>query len=180
MPFKDPEKRKEYARLAMQKWRARNPEKAKEVGKKYSAAFREKNPSVVLKTNRNWYAKNKEQAKVAQKARTARWLESNPEGQARNYARWRKRHPEKVKELYNRYRGRKNKAGGKYTVDQIAARIVLFGSRCAYCGAAYQHLDHVIPLARGGTNWPANLRPACRRCNSRKSDKDWREWKVSF
>lgn len=31
-------------------------------------------------------------------------------------------------------------------------------------------LDHVIPLARGGTHEPANVRTACFLCNSIKGD----------
>jgi 5-methylcytosine-specific restriction endonuclease McrA len=33
----------------------------------------------------------------------------------------------------------------------------------------------VIPLSVGGTNWPANLRPACRSCNSAKGASSDRE-----
>ncbi len=33
-------------------------------------------------------------------------------------------------------------------------------------------LDHVIPRSRGGSNDPANLKPACRKCNGEKSDND--------
>lgn len=43
--------------------------------------------------------------------------------------------------------------------------------RCAYCrellGASY-HVDHMTPIARGGTSDPANLALACARCNLRK------------
>ncbi|MFG1833848.1 HNH endonuclease [Micromonospora chersina] len=37
------------------------------------------------------------------------------------------------------------------------------------CGAEGDVLDHVKPLAKGGSGWPANLRPACNPCNLRKS-----------
>lgn len=46
------------------------------------------------------------------------------------------------------------------------------GYRCVYCGATAQtatlEIDHVIPLARGGTNDSTNLVTACRDCNNGK------------
>lgn len=44
---------------------------------------------------------------------------------------------------------------------------------CTYCFASPSldnplHVDHVVPVARGGTNDPSNLRTACFRCNMGK------------
>jgi 5-methylcytosine-specific restriction endonuclease McrA len=47
--------------------------------------------------------------------------------------------------------------------------------RCTICGAeiAYEpgafHLDHIVPLARGGTDTPENLQLTCPSCN-------WAKW----
>ncbi|MFJ9212987.1 HNH endonuclease [Streptomyces sp. NPDC102264] len=35
-------------------------------------------------------------------------------------------------------------------------------------------IDHVIPLARGGTHEPANVQCAHWLCNAIKSDREWR------
>ncbi len=40
------------------------------------------------------------------------------------------------------------------------------GYQCAYCGAPASTVDHVLPLARGGTSDVDNLVPCCSRCNS--------------
>lgn len=50
------------------------------------------------------------------------------------------------------------------------------GGVCHYCGKqtnpfADFTVDHVVPLAKGGTNELDNLVPACRRCNSAKGDR---------
>lgn len=46
------------------------------------------------------------------------------------------------------------------------------GRACSYCGiAAVEEVDHIVPLARGGTNEIDNLAPACHSCNSIKSDR---------
>lgn len=44
--------------------------------------------------------------------------------------------------------------------------------RCQSCGKATQEgeltVDHIIPLANGGSNDISNLQTLCRSCNSRK------------
>lgn len=47
------------------------------------------------------------------------------------------------------------------------------GFRCRYCGrgpeATELEVDHVLPVAAGGTNDPSNLVAACKACNRGKS-----------
>lgn len=52
------------------------------------------------------------------------------------------------------------------------------GYACIYCGASIAdnptvafHVDHVVPLARGGTDAIGNLVTACHHCNTSKGDK---------
>lgn len=50
------------------------------------------------------------------------------------------------------------------------------GFRCVICGAsanegAHLHVDHIIPIAKGGKSVPSNLRTLCERCNIGKSAK---------
>lgn len=46
-----------------------------------------------------------------------------------------------------------------------------YGGRCADCGATdYLEFDHVIPVAKGGSNSDNNIQLLCRRCNLSKSD----------
>lgn len=48
------------------------------------------------------------------------------------------------------------------------------GRRCVYCGAPLEldlaTIDHVYPLAKGGTHSPGNLVVACGPCNRLKGD----------
>ncbi|HEV8191571.1 MAG TPA: RNA-guided endonuclease IscB, partial [Ktedonobacterales bacterium] len=45
-----------------------------------------------------------------------------------------------------------------------------WGRTCAYCGARQVplQLEHIVPKARGGTNWVSNLALVCVSCNSAK------------
>jgi hypothetical protein len=46
-----------------------------------------------------------------------------------------------------------------------------YGGRCAECGATtYLEFDHIIPVAKGGSNLDANVQLLCRMCNLKKSD----------
>lgn len=86
---------------------------------------------------------------------------------------WRRRNPDLVRQQiraqnaarYARIKG----AAGHASGEQIAARWAYYGDRCWMCRAPATDTDHVKPLAAGGSNWPANLRPACRSCNRSKS-----------
>lgn len=55
-----------------------------------------------------------------------------------------------------------------YAPEQIAARMAYFGHKCWMCGDPATALDHVKPVSKGGSDCPANFRPACKSCNSRK------------
>lgn len=47
-----------------------------------------------------------------------------------------------------------------------------YGGKCAECAARdYLEFDHIVPVARGGSNSELNVQLLCRRCNSQKSDK---------
>lgn len=56
--------------------------------------------------------------------------------------------------------------------------------RCAYCGKLLVwntfHIDHVLPLRRGGTNAYANLLASCPPCNMTKKSRTPEEFKQYF
>jgi 5-methylcytosine-specific restriction endonuclease McrA len=45
------------------------------------------------------------------------------------------------------------------------------GGRCAYCRAAAETIDHIMPRSRGGRHTWENVVAACARCNHRKGDR---------
>lgn len=76
-------------------------------------------------------------------------------------------------------RARTIQATGNYTSDQLSAVYDRHES-CIYCQTHLEHnektIDHVVPLAGGGSNFAQNLVVACRSCNSSKCDADPTEW----
>jgi hypothetical protein len=119
-----------------------------------------------------------ERAKVCADSRA--YYEANRERHDARRRAWNARNREKVRTLNRMYasirRGAKFGAAGSVTPEQMDARLAFYGWRCWMCRAPMQCIDHVIPFARGGTNWPANIRPACTACNSRKHARDHRHF----
>lgn len=71
-------------------------------------------------------------------------------------------------------RAKKLAAEGSYTPADVQMLIKQQNGRCHWCGKKLvkgYHVDHRIPLAKGGSNWPSNLVIAHAMCNSLKQDK---------
>lgn len=128
------------------------------------AAWQERNPDRVRAASNRWKERNPERVRAYSKKY---WRENAELEKARREA-WMTRNPG-VDAYYSRLRrDRKRGAQGDCSFSQLQARWDFYGGRCWMCGTAADTIDHVIPLARGGSEWPSNLRPACRSCNSSK------------
>lgn len=54
----------------------------------------------------------------------------------------------------------------------VLLRFKLWGMPCVICGDSGEiEIDHIIPLARGGSNDLENLQPLCKQCHARKGNK---------
>lgn len=67
------------------------------------------------------------------------------------------------------------KGAAKWRVAQIPSKLrkavmLRDGERCVYCGncSGPFHIDHIIPVAKGGTDVLSNLCVSCRACNLSK------------
>lgn len=128
---------------------------AKDKRREYHQAWTEANREHVNANGRQWRAKNKELDKAHKKT----WADANPENRrARNATR----------------RARKQAAVGKYTQHDIEQLKFRQRTRCTACGKKLDkfHVDHIVPLAKGGTNNPQNLQLLCPPCNLSKSKRD--------
>jgi len=68
-----------------------------------------------------------------------------------------------------RRRALEKSAEGSFTAKELIDRFDMLGNKCAHCGATGKlTADHIVPLARGGTNYIDNIQPLCGSCNSRK------------
>lgn len=99
------------------------------------------------------------------------WYVKNREKRLAYLAEYRRNNKVRIAMLSARKRAVEIGAAGEASVDQIQARIDFYGGLCWLCRSPWQQIDHVIPWAHGGSNWPANIRPICATCNNRKSSR---------
>jgi len=100
----------------------------------------------------------------AGRERVRQWCLDNPEKALRL-----------AKVQSSRRRARQRNSSGSFSADDVRAILKLQRNKCAYCRCALglnYHLDHVIPLSKGGANDRRNLQILCKPCNLEKGARD--------
>lgn len=115
------------------------------------------------------------------------WVAANPDRIKAKAARFQQRHPEAKRAQTQRDRARRKGVEGRFTAADIRTLRERQRNRCACCKSPFAkakknayHVDHVIPIAGGGTNWPHNLQLLCPTCNLKKGAKDPLEFAASL
>ena len=129
--------------------------------------WRERHPETALEKGRAWRANNRKRSNEFSR----KWARANPERIRARQLRWAKENQARIALYAQERRAREAGASGSTTPAQLQARIDYYGNACWVCQAPYEAIDHVFSLKQGGTNWPANLRPICKACNSAKGSK---------
>ncbi len=87
---------------------------------------------------------------------------------------------ERFRSARRRRRARKHNALGTHTPEDIQAQYERQKGRCYYCNVQVQwgqhHIEHVVPLSRGGADDMSNIVIACKPCNLKKHNKLPHEW----
>lgn len=131
------------------------------------------NRAAVLRRQKAYQERNQ----ARERERTRLWKEANPE-RAIQLCR---QHYRKNREQYyannRRRRARERGADGQHTAEDVRRIHAQQKDRCYWCdvklGGVY-HIDHIVPLSRGGSDNPANLCCACASCNcSKKAKMPW-------
>ena len=144
-------------------WQQANPERNNE----YQKAWRKANSE----TKKAWRKANSERNRKTQKA----WRETNSEYQKT----WREANSEAIKSYCHRRRACKKNAEGTHTSEDVRLQYNSQKGKCWHCGVELNgvyHVDHLIPLAKGGTNAANNIVCACAKCNLSKGAKTTQEW----
>ena len=111
--------------------------------------------------------------------RARQYRQANPEKTKQLFKEWSQANPAKARERGARRRARKANNGIYLITSKEKKR--LYQSSCFYCGSNKQiQIDHVIPIARGGTHSIGNLVAACAKCNNHKRARFVMEWRFGM
>lgn len=110
-------------------------------------------------------------------AKGREWRDANPGYQSASAKAWYEANPERAREIWHQKDGRRRERMQltfNLPID-YKALLAKYGKVCHLCRKPIDGdltWDHVKPLARGGTHTEDNLKPAHRRCNSRKGARE--------
>lgn len=185
------------------RWRANNPDKVRAYSEKYQAENGEiirlkaritakQNRATLREQERARYQRNPETKRRNAKAYRERNADHVKELKRQDY----ERNIEKRRAAVNRYRQteqgklvkkvsnhkrkvRAKENGGSFTSEEIRTLNRLQKGKCWYCGKSIEteyHIEHRVPLSRGGSNDLSNIVLSCPACNLSKANKLPHEW----
>jgi 5-methylcytosine-specific restriction endonuclease McrA len=160
------EKKKEQYKSARSARHNANPEIRREIDARYYRknrerilsylnGYREENKKLISAAGRIYREKNLDKIR----ARMKEYYQNN-------------------KEIYyaavHRRKARLANCEGSFTYDDVRALLIAQEFKCVYCKADIikkYTVDHIMPISKGGSNWPSNLQMLCKSCNCKKKDK---------
>jgi 5-methylcytosine-specific restriction endonuclease McrA len=168
----------EANRVATIAWKKANPEKVREHQRNLYRRQRKKlleTPGYTPPDRKRLTPEQREDRRLKGIAASKRWAKERPEYNVLKTIRWQKRYPERQRALRMNRRARMKGAQGSHTGQEVLDLLKSQKSLCVYCRISLKkkyHKDHIVALAKGGTNDIKNIQLLCPTCNMRKNAKD--------
>lgn len=157
-----------------------------ETWKKNRAAYLQRkqeyykgNREEILSKQKEKYWANPDHRRAISRMAAQRWRTNHPEEDREKHKKWKQENKEQVRVSSHRRRAAILRASGSHTAEDVKRIYEQQGGRCYWCQKELNgiyHIDHRIPLSRGGSNDASNLVIACPTCNMRKGSKLPYEW----
>jgi hypothetical protein len=169
-------KHEEKLRQSHQQWVEKNKDKAKA----YSAKWRLANSENVKAYSKSYYAKNRnillenQKNSSSRKLYSAAWRKNNREKCVQYTQFWQQNNRLKMIEKWKRHKAKRRAISGVPSPRIIDQLMRSQRGLCACCGkklANKFHLDHIFPIALGGTSEDFNLQLLRAECNMKKGSK---------
>jgi 5-methylcytosine-specific restriction endonuclease McrA len=102
-----------------------------------------------------------------------KWREEHPGYSTEKTSVWRRNHPLEWRAHHkaNEHKRRRALNNGDLTGEQWLELLAQCNYKCVKCGKPYKHMDHIIPISRGGKHTLSNVQPLCAKCNLSKGAK---------
>lgn len=139
--------------------------------------YRKAKPALHAARRKRYLAANKQV--VAERKRVYRELNPDHEANRARVKAWRIANPDAYIAQLHLRRSRKLGADGSYGPEDVQRMLQTQNGLCNGCACDIRlkyTVDHMMPLSRGGSNWPSNLQLLCKRCNSAKNNRSMEEW----
>lgn len=151
----------------------------KDCYKSEASEHRAKHKEKINAQRAEYRARNKDRIR----ARGAKRYAENRDKIRAQQDKYKEKNPDKYKEKDRNRRAALRGAEGKHSAADIMKIFERQRGLCAGCnarlfksGANRYHVDHIVPLAKGGSNWPDNVQCLCPTCNLSKGAKLPEEW----
>ena len=126
----------------------------------YRKKYRENNKDKIKEYKKEYYENNKDKIKESRKE-------------------YRENNKDKIRERIKEYKHKKRGNGGAYTKAQWLDTLEYFNYKCAYTGECIKHschVEHIVPVSKGGTSYIWNLVPSTGSANYSKGNRGMEEW----
>ena len=167
-----PEQRARRAQVKRE-WTRRNKEKLNEQ-RRLRLRSDEQYRAKAVERSKEWYAANKEY--VEEKSRL--YYKENTAAVRARISKYQQGNPERMAVLNavkaHRRRMRQRESSEHFKRRDVERLLALQKWKCANCGKSLKrgyHIDHRVPIAKGGDNGPGNIELLCPSCNYAKGAK---------
>lgn len=167
------------------KWMDEHKDRVREINETAKKKYKEKYPErlrlIKLNSLRKRRTEKPDEFRKYQRDYRALKKAADPDGMSisnrQHVKEWREKYPERARATDANKRAKRKAAQETHTGADIQAILDGQQYKCVSCKVCLRefgyHVDHVVPIARGGTNWPDNLQALCPTCNMEKHTKDF-------